>query len=271
MITTLLTASEVMSMMGDPNVIVLDATFGKTAYPDYCFEHLIGAQWIDLNSQLSEIGPEPSKGGRHPLPSVSSFATVLGELGVGVDSKVIVYDKHSGALAAARCWWMLHAIGHPQTWVVDGGFQALKQAGAPTDSEIIKPRALPPYPSSEWKLPTKTMTEIEGLDPNDSTLVDVRESERYQGIREPIDLTAGHIPNAVNIPFSHNLNADGSFKTREELKKIYADVLRMDKNVIFYCGSGVTACHGILGLAHASNKMAALYPGSWSEWSRNPH
>jgi len=272
MSSTLLSAVSFLSMVDDPDLILLDATFGKEAYAEYTKSHIEGAQWINLNTQLSEIGPDPSLGGRHPLPSVESFAATLGTFGIDTNSKVVIYDRNNGALAAARCWWMLRAIGHEQTWVIDGGYQAVQAAGGNlTASKEASPIEKAPYPASQWQYPLLSMRALEERKEHHLALIDVREADRFNGVHEPIDLVAGHIPGAINVPYTQNLNADGTFKSPQELSALYAPWIDNGEEVVFYCGSGVTACHGILAMAYAFGQIAELYPGSWSEWSRNTH
>jgi thiosulfate/3-mercaptopyruvate sulfurtransferase len=124
----------------------------------------------------------------------------------------------------------------------------------------------------QWRLPTIEMNEVEAVSQNPHYLVvDVRDKERYDGITEPIDLIAGHIPGAINIPFTENLDQHGLFLQPKELKNkyeaIFGDVT--GENIVVHCGSGVTACHTILALTYAEMESPKLYVGSWSEWSRN--
>ncbi|NQV53030.1 MAG: sulfurtransferase [Flavobacteriales bacterium] len=268
----LLSAAAFLSLINGPELVILDATFGPNAQEQYLQSHIKGAHWVDLNRQLSDIGPDPSRGGRHPLPSASDFAQTLGKLGIDPTSKVAIYDRNFGALAAARCWWMLRSMGHENAWVIDGGLQAIQQEGGIiSSSQAPEPAEKPPYPTSEWQLPLLSMRGLEERKGEGSVLIDVREADRFNGIHEPIDLIAGHIPGALNVPYTQNLNEDGTFKSPEALSTLYGPLIGKDEDVAFYCGSGVTACHGILALAHATGRMAALYPGSWSEWSRNEH
>ena len=128
-----------------------------------------------------------------------------------------------------------------------------------------------PYPGEGWKLPTVNIEGVQAAakDP-DSLVIDVREAYRYRGEKEPIDLVAGHIPGAINVPYVNNLSENGSFRTAGDLASQYQEVLgtRDPSNVIVHCGSGVTACHTLLALEQAGIKGANLYVGSWSEWSR---
>ncbi|MEH0155453.1 sulfurtransferase [Limibacter armeniacum] len=263
---------ELLKIYQHENVVLVDAGSGGPAIENYNHKHLKGALYVDLNDQLSDIKEDAAIGGRHPLPSISQFNKVLTDLGVAADSHVIIYDDKKGANASARFWWMLKSVGHEKVQVLSGGLQAAAQAGIPTSSEKETPKENTAYKATEWQLPLVGISEVEKVSKSpDYLVVDVREEDRYNGLTEPIDLIAGHIPGAVNIPLSQNLNSDGSFKSPEALKKQYTEVIgnRNSENIIIHCGSGVTACHTILAMAYAGMEIPNLYVGSWSEWSRN--
>ncbi|EON76157.1 Thiosulfate sulfurtransferase, rhodanese [Lunatimonas lonarensis] len=264
-----LISPEELFSIAEKSYLLIDASFGKSTYEA---SHLKGAIYADLNADLSDIQPDAAQGGRHPLPTTEQFALTLGKWGIKSDTHVIVYDNKQGSMSAARFWWMLRAAGHEKIQVLDGGFQAAVEAGFPTESGEVIPIPVAPYPIQAWQLPLVNMAETEAAasDPN-KTVIDVRERDRYLGIVEPIDLVAGHIPGAVNIPFSNNLNATGRFKSPEELRHLYKPFAdnSASENVTVHCGSGVTACHTLLAWAHAGLPIPKLYVGSWSEWSRN--
>ncbi|WP_042722804.1 sulfurtransferase [Flavobacterium sp. B17] len=256
--------------LSSENLIILDARAGKDVYQNYLDKHIKGAGFIDLDKDLAEIGDDAAFGGRHPLPSVEKFGQTLSKFGISEDSHVIVYDDKSGANAAARAWWMMKAFGFEKVQVLDGGFQNAEKEGLEFSSgeetfektEFIK--------KDKWHLPVSTLEDIENeLTNHSSTVIDVRDAYRYKGESEPIDLVAGHIPGAVNIPFSENLDENGNFLSPEILKQKYSKLLEgKSENLIIHCGSGVTACHTILALAYAGFNIPSLYVGSWSEWSR---
>lgn len=256
--------------LSSENLVILDARVGKDVYQNYLDKHIKGAGFIDLDKDLAEIGDDAAFGGRHPLPSVEKFAQTLSKFGISEDSHIIVYDDKSGANAAARVWWMLKAFGFEKVQVLDGGFQNAEKEGLEFSSgeetfektEFIK--------KEKWHLPVYTLEDIENeLKNHSSTVIDVRDAYRYKGESEPIDLVAGHIPGAINIPFSENLDENGNFLKPEALKKKYSTLLKdKPENLIIHCGSGVTACHTILALAYAGFNIPSLYIGSWSEWSR---
>ncbi|MEC5172936.1 sulfurtransferase [Chryseobacterium nepalense] len=252
------------------NLVILDVRVGKDVYRNYLEKHLKGARFIDLDKDLAEIGENAAFGGRHPLPGIEKFAETLSELGISEKSHIIIYDDKNGANAAARAWWMLKAFGFENVQVLDGGFQNAEKQNVEFSSgeetfekaEIIK--------RENWLLSMSTLEEVENeLINGNSAVIDVRDAYRYRGESEPIDLVAGHIPGAINIPFSENLDENGNFLAPEILKEKYLKLLEgKPENLIIHCGSGVTACHTILALHHAGFEIPSLYVGSWSEWSR---
>jgi len=249
--------------------ILFDASAGsKTRYEE---SHLNGAFFIDVNTELANIA-DFSVGGRHPLPTLEQFATVLQKFGVTKNSHIIVYDDKNAANAAARFWWMLKAIGHQKVQVLNGGFNAAIEAGCVTNSAIPTAYKVDAYMMDNWNLPLADINEVEEASKAGSqTIVDVRDANRYAGLTEPIDLIAGHIPNAINIPFTENLDENGFFLAPEMLKQKYQAAFGKvtTENIIIHCGSGITACHTLLAMNYANLQIPKLYVGSWSEWSRN--
>lgn len=268
-ISPLISASDFLTLSNAPGFVLIDARFGKA---NYDISHLKGAYHVDLNTQLSDIKADFAEGGRHPLPTSGQFSELLESLGISPDSHVVVYDDKNGANSAARFWWMMKAVGHEKIQVLDGGMDAAIQAGFPVSSEVEKTPKKGIYKTDQWKLPISDISEIDRVSKDKNYLIiDVRENERYRGEKEPIDLVAGHIPGAVNIPFASNIDPKGLFLSPAELKAKYEKALegKSTENVIVHCGSGVTACHTLLALAHAGMDIPKLYVGSWSEWSRN--
>ncbi len=268
-LTPLIPATDLLKLKDNPSLVLIDAGFGKEKYLQ---KHLSGALYVDLNRDLSSIKENPAEGGRHPLPDPAEFGKTLGKLGITPDSRVVVYDDKQGAMSAARFWWMLKAMGHQPVQVLDGGLQAAEAAGYPISSGEESAIPTAPYPASEWQLSLADLEEVaqKAKDP-EFRVIDVRESARYLGETEPIDLIAGHIPGAINVPFGENLDSNGHFLPAAILKKNYLELLAAGpaENTLVHCGSGVTACHTLLALAHAGLEIPKLYVGSWSEWSRN--
>ncbi|MDN4012234.1 sulfurtransferase [Chryseobacterium gambrini] len=252
------------------NLIILDARAGKDVYQNYLNKHIKGARFIDLDKDLAEIGENGAFGGRHPLPEIKKFAEIISNLGISENNHIVVYDDKNGSNAAARAWWMLKAFGFENVQVLDGGFQNAEKEGLEFSSgeEAFEKADL--IHKENWLLPVSDLETVENeLTKESSTVVDVRDAYRYRGESEPIDLVAGHIPGAINIPFSENLDENGNFLSPEILREKYSKLLEgKPENLIIHCGSGVTACHTILALDYAGFKIPNLYVGSWSEWSR---
>jgi thiosulfate/3-mercaptopyruvate sulfurtransferase len=252
-------------------IILIDARAGADTYQRYLAGHLDGAQFVDLDKDLSTKPADAAYGGRHPLPSLEDFSKILGRLSITPESHVVVYDDKAAAFGGARLWWMLRAIGHDKVQVLNGGLQAIKDAGVPLSTEAFITEPVQPYPvPAEYSGTVDIGQTVKAANADDQMVIDVREAYRYVGQSEPIDLVAGHIPGAVNLPYTFNLYANGKYLPAEELKKSYEKTLGdvQPDGVIVHCGSGVTACHTLLGMEYAGIKGAKLYVGSWSEWSR---
>lgn len=258
---------ELLELQSAANLLIFDASNHPGARTNFAKRHLAGATFVDINSQLADIKSTPADGGRHPLPSPVAFASTLSSLGVSPGSQVVVYDDKSGANAAARFWWMLRAVGHENVRVLDGGIEAAIRAGFPIEEGLAN-SSQGDYRADSWTLPLADIDEVENASANGGTLIiDVRESPRYNGETEPFDKIAGHIPNAINIPFAENLDDDGCFLSPEILRSKYEREFAGREDIIVHCGSGVTACHTLLALDYAGIEMPKLFVGSWSEWS----
>jgi thiosulfate/3-mercaptopyruvate sulfurtransferase len=236
-------------------------------------ERIAGALPADLDKNLSthEVG-QAVNGGRHPLPQREAVARWLGSLGVHNGMQIVVYDRNK-SMYCGRLWWMLKWLGHDAVAVLDGGLQAWKDAGGATDSGPFTP----PAPSSfELKTPLRQLVLTDAvsaaLGQTTQTVVDARAGARYRGEVEPLDPVAGHIPGALNRPFTENFTEDGRFKSPELLKAEWGQVLasRPASSVVHHCGSGVTAVPNLMAMEMAGFGPTALYAGSWSEWCRTP-
>ncbi len=251
--------------------------------------HLPGSHYVHLDRDLA--APKHAAGplsaqftGRHPLPGRADFARRAGQLGVRPGLQVITFDGESGVYAA-RGWWMLRWIGHADVAVLDGGINAwLAGGGTLTSATSPPPVAAPPYPQGETTMPVvDAATLLASINapksPGSATprsgaalqLLDARAPERFRGETEALDPVAGHIPGASNRLFKLNLQADGHFKPAAQLREEF-DLLMSGRpeDVVHQCGSGVTACHNLLAMAHAGLGGSRLYPGSWSEWCADP-
>ena len=271
MYTTLVDPVTLMSSMHDPDWVVLDARFELAApakgEAQYREGHIPGARYVSLDADLS--GPKIGTTGRHPLPDPATAAAAFGRLGIGDDTQVVVYDADAGSFAA-RVWWMLRWLGHPSVAVLDGGLAAWTRAGLALSDDEEHWEAARFTPRVE----AATRVGVADVLPHvqaGHVLVDARASDRFRGQNETLDPVAGHIPGAVNRFFQHNLTADKTFKTPDELRAEWRPLVGGDATTaVMYCGSGVTACHNLLALEHAGLPGARLFAGSWSEWCADP-
>ena len=233
---------------------------GPPGRGDYEAGHLPGAVFVDLETELS--GP-PGDGGRHPLPDPATFQAAMRAAGVDDDVEVVAYDAAT-SLYAARLWWLLTDAGHPRVRVLDGGFAAWVEAGQPVETGPGVTPTAGGFVARPGRRERVTAPEIVagGVGP----LVDVRAGERYRGETEPLDPVAGHIPGALNRPSTALQDAQGRFREGLEIAAAYVGV---DAPVL-YCGSGITAAQSLLALEAAGVPGGRIYPGSWSDWIRDP-
>lgn len=229
--------------------------------------HIPGASYAHLDRDLS--GPKTGHNGRHPLPERGAFAAAAGRWGVRPGVQVVTYDAQ-GSPYAARAWWLLRWLGHDAVAVLDGGLAAWLAAGGAlaTGTEAAAP--LPPYPAAA--APAMRTIDATALRAalGRVRVLDARAGERFRGEVEPLDRVAGHIPGATHRFFKDNLQADGRFKPAAALRAEFDAYATPADHVVHQCGSGVTACHNLLAMAHAGLEGSRLYPGSWSEWSSDP-
>jgi thiosulfate/3-mercaptopyruvate sulfurtransferase len=279
MYNLLISASQLQTLQaqGTP-CAVLDCSFDlmKPDLADGLFaaEHIAGAWHAHLDRNLSTHNAgESVNGGRHPLPKRELVALWLGSLGIHNGMQIVVYDQNKG-FYCGRLWWMLKWLGHEAVAVLDGGLQAWKDAGGSLASG--PPAPLPAAALFGLKTPLRQLVLTEalahGLGRPQQTIVDARASARYRGDMEPLDPVAGHIPGALNRPFTENFTEDGRFKSAEVLQAEWRQVLagRSAESVVHHCGSGVTAVPNLLAMELAGFGPTALYAGSWSEWCNTP-
>ena len=235
---------------------------GPPGRQKYDESHIPGAVFVDLDRDLSRTGGP----GRHPLPSDEHFAAVLSRIGVAESTSVVVYDQRDGSVAA-RMWFMLRAAGHARAALLNGGFEAWVAAGLPVSRE--EPRI---EPAPVRKVGFERMVDAEQVvRRGKAALLDARAAERYRGETEPIDKKPGHIPGAINGPFSQNLDASGRFLAPAALRGLYGPYGSYGPDApIVSCGSGVTACHTAFAMELAGLPPARLYVGSWSGWIEDP-
>jgi len=264
--------------LGDANLVVADIRW-QHGQPDFgreAFEagRIPGAVRLSLDTDLSDL--RDLSRGRHPLPDPRQLVAALARAGIGDGTHVVAYDDAAGAVAV-RLWWLLRWLGQKGVCVVlDGGTAKWTAEGravesGPAPDAAPHPRPLAPRVRDEL---TVSRDDVARADALGLVLLDARAPERYRGEIEPIDARAGHIPGAVNAPFTNNLTGDASpvYRSPEELRAGFAR-LGVEPGdgprVVCTCGSGVTACHDLLALELAGIRGARLYPGSWSEWIAN--
>lgn len=276
--TLLITAAQLQQLQqqGTPCAI-LDCSFDlmKPESADGLFEnlHIAGARHVHLDRHLSTHQPgQAVNGGRHPLPQRETVARLLGEMGIHNSQQIVVYDRNKGHYCG-RLWWMLKWLGHDAVAVLDGGMQAWQAAGGAMASGP-SPTATPAQFELKPALRTLVMTEqvSSALGHPTQTVIDARAAARYRGEMEPLDPVAGHIPGALNRPFTDNFTEDGRFKPADVLRAEWEQLLagRPVSSVVHHCGSGVTAVPNVLAMEVAGLGPTALYAGSWSEWCRTP-
>ena len=241
----------------DTRYDLTDKNFGRNAY---LASHIAGSIYADLHDDLS--GPPLTDWGRHPLPSAEHLNQLFSRLGVEEETQVVVYDQVSGSIAG-RLWWLLKYMGHESVAVLNGGWPAWVEAGLPVRSgnETVKPVNFRGKPGTD-RLITADQVSLARL------LVDSRDPARYRGEVEPLDRAAGHIPGAINYFWKENLVDSGLFKQANLLKEQFNKLLGNTRaeDAVFYCGSGVTACHNLLAATYAGLPLPKLYAGSWSDW-----
>lgn len=268
MFSTLIDSENLAAELDNPDWLICDCRYdlmdksaGKKAYLE---SHIPGAVYLDVHDDLS--GPPVTNKGRHPLPTDKAMQTLFSRLGIKAETQVVVYDNASGSFAA-RLWWMLRHMQHDRVALLDGGWQRWQEQARPTSTAAASPAAVE---FTQTAL-TDDLVVYEEVT-NHACLVDSRDPERYRGEIEPIDRIAGHIPGAVNRCWKDNLQTDGRFKPQAELEQEFKQLFgsRAAEETVFYCGSGVTACHNLLAVCHAGLKQPMLYAGSWSEWCNMP-
>ncbi len=278
MFTTLIEPAELHVHAADAGWAVIDCRF-DLARPSWGEEawaagHIPGALYAHLDRDLS--GAHAPDTGRHPLPAVGALASLFGSWGIDATVQVIAYDQGPGVYAA-RLWWLLRWLGHPQVAVLNGGFTAWERARLPV-SRARPQRA--PRQFTAAHVPDMLVTSAKvaaalaagDLARGQMLLVDARSAERFAGENETLDPVAGHIPGARNHPFAGNSDSQGRFLPARELQRAWEQTLqgRPASATVAMCGSGVTACHNLLALEAAGLPGARLYAGSWSEWIRDP-
>ncbi|UQZ36492.1 sulfurtransferase [Paenibacillus sp. PK3_47] len=275
-----------LARLYEPEQTIIDCRFtlgkpqaGRESYEE---EHIPGAVYLDLEQDLS--GPVGAHGGRHPLPDPQVLAARLSKLGISNETRVVAYDNENG-MNAARLWWLLRYLGHEQVFILEDSFSTWKAEKYPVTAHqpVRVPSTFVANVQPQMLAGVDEVREVSErladavADPvadnnlsGDSSpalpvLIDSRSNDRYQGQNETMDKKAGHIPGAVNYFWKDTQNADGSYKIAGQLTEHFA-ALDKDREIIVYCGSGVTACPNVMALEKAGFKNVRLYAGSWSDW-----
>ncbi len=235
--------------------------------------HVPGAVHAHLDRDLSDT-TRPAQG-RHPLPDAERFCASLSEWGITPKHQVVAYDQRDGAMAAARLWFMLRLLGHERVAVLDGGFDRWSALGLPVSTQAT-PRVggyyTGRYDSARLIDSAEVCRCLNDPGRTPGWLIDARAAERFRGEVEPVDRRPGHVPGAVNRPWTDNLTPDGRFRTPVELAAAFRALAgdRAASELAVMCGSGVTACHHLLAMERAGLYGARLYAESWSGWIADP-
>ncbi|MDR2710392.1 MAG: sulfurtransferase [Burkholderiales bacterium] len=280
MFSTLISTSQLAAHLDDPDWLIFDVRHDLAAPPwgrrVYDESHIPHALFVSLDNDLSAT--PTGKNGRHPLPSPAQCAERLARFGVAQGKnpenapgkQIAAYDQGSG-MFAARLWWVLRWLGFDRCAVLDGGWAQWLAEGQPvsTAQETPQPASFVPRPQD---LTVDAGEVLANLSSPILTLIDARAASRYRGEEEPIDPVGGHIPGALNRPYTDNLSAGGTFKSAAQLRAEFNALLgdTPAARVVHQCGSGVTACHNVLAMEIAGLTGSHLYPGSWSEWCSDP-
>ena len=290
--TTLISTAQLQTLQasGQP-YMVFDCSFDlanpAAGRQQYTQAHIPGAVYADLDQHLSARHGAPGKdgqvhtaqtdqpasGGRHPLPSRERFAQWLSSVGFRNDMQAVVYDRQ-GCNFCGRLWWMLNWAGHDAVAVLDGGLQTWTAQGGATSQGTEPAHFQSNFALHESLRQLVSADEVEqGLgQAGHQTLIDARAPARYRGEVEPMDPVAGHIPGALNRPFTDNIALDGRFKPKELLRAEFEALLqgRDPATVVHQCGSGVSALPNLIAMEIAGFAPTKLFAGSWSEWCSNP-
>jgi thiosulfate/3-mercaptopyruvate sulfurtransferase len=269
----LIVAETAFQQLQNPDWIAVDCRFdlsdrhaGRAMYED---GHIPSAVFLDLDRDLA--GPITRCSGRHPLPDVDVIVRRLEQLGIGNDTRVVVYDANSGALAA-RAWWILHWLGHKEVYLLDGGLDRWTALGFALEEGTVTstPSRFEAHPRNELVLSTDELeTDMAGI--ASLRLLDARDEARFRGEEEPIDPVAGHVPGACSVSYGTFVNTDGTWRSLDERRALLLAALDGDSEGPWsvMCGSGVTACHLAISGIEAGLPEPRLYVGSWSEWIRD--
>lgn len=255
--------------LGAHDLRVVDGSFylpamQRDAEAEYLAAHVPGAVFFDLDASSAQSDPRP-----HMLPDAAAFAERMGQLGIGDEHRLVVYDGSGINLSAPRVWWMFRVFGHPQVAVLDGGFAKWRLEGRPIESGPTRHAAARFTAALDAEQVRDLASVVAAMRSRKEQIVDVRAAGRFEG-RDPEPrpgMRGGHIPGSRNLPFQELVGRDGTVLPVEELRaRILAAGIDPDRPIVATCGSGVTACALVLALDVIGARTAAVYDGSWSEW-----
>ena len=269
---TLVSTDWLAAHLGDPDLRILDGSWympdsGRDPRAEYGAGHIPGARFFDIDEISDQRSALP-----HMAPPPEKFISRMRAMGVGDGHQVVVYDG-AGLFSAARVWWLFKLMGKSDVAVLDGGLPKWKAEGRTLEDlpPVVRDRHITVQRQSHLVRDVAQVAAAAKL--GDWQIVDARAAARFRGdAPEPRPgLRAGHIPGALNLPFSELLNADGTMKTLPALKAAFeAAGVDLARPVITSCGSGVTATVLSLALERLGHSRHALYDGSWSEWGMYP-
>jgi thiosulfate/3-mercaptopyruvate sulfurtransferase len=271
---SLIEASELKQWLdrGD-DFLLFDCRFdlvdSEAGYKSYLEGHIPGAIYVHSDKDLATT--KNGKNGRHPLPSIIQWQKTYADLGITPYKKVVIYDNQ-GSMFAVRLWWMLHAVGQKNIYLLNGGYPSWLAANYPSEKQesLRKPGAETALHAYQDLVLVDEV--VENLSKAQFTILDARANDRFHGQNETLDPMGGHIPGAVNRFFKDNLEANGKFKPLDTLKKEFTSLLEdiPSEKVVHQCGSGITACHNLFTMELIGLKGSSVYAGSWSEWCADP-
>lgn len=268
--TTFITAAEAEKNLGNPDFLFVDCSYaladGQWGLNEYEKSHIPGAVYADLHNDLSGV-IVAGQTGRHPLPSKQALIATLSGFEIDHHTQVVAYDMQSGAMAAARLWWLLQWSGHENVAVLSGGKSHWEKKGLPLTTAKTERNETQFCADFNDKFLVQSDEVLRGIAQAGSCIIDSRTNDRYQGQNETIDPVAGHIPTAISKPFNNLLSPEGMIDDHSKIDEYFKGI---PEDAVFYCGSGVTATFNILLFVHSRKSFPKLYAGSWSEWITDP-